>query len=110
MKYFKDNQSNVYAYESDGSQDAHITDGMVKITEAEMLKLTSPPPLTQEQQTEQVNQQRKRAYTDPLTGSDPLFSEAHRMQLMGETGWEVVRDKAVARYKEIQEELPWPTE
>lgn len=65
-----------------------------------------PPPPTREQ----VESARRRAYADPLTGSDPIFSEAYRMQLMGETGWESVRDAAIARYQEIQAEHPWPTE
>lgn len=34
MKYFTDG-TNVYAYELDGSQDEHIKEGLVPITEAE---------------------------------------------------------------------------
>lgn len=57
---------------------------------------------------EQVELQRQLAYADPLTGSDRLFSEAQRMQLMGDPGWEAKRDEAVARYQAIQAEFPWP--
>lgn len=57
-----------------------------------------------------ISASRKYAYADPLTGSDPLFSEAYRMQLMGEAGWEIVRDKAIGRYKDIKDGLPWATE
>lgn len=32
MKYYKDAENNVYAYESDGSQDAFIKDGLTPIT------------------------------------------------------------------------------
>jgi len=53
---------------------------------------------------------RKSAYANPHTGSDRLFSEAQRMQLMGETGWEAVRDQAVARFEEIKTQHPWPAE
>lgn len=48
------------------------------------------------------------AYADPITGSDRLFVEAQRMQMMGEDGWQKVRDAAAARYLEIQEAHPWP--
>lgn len=51
---------------------------------------------------------RKRAYADPLTGSDRLFSEAFRMEIMGEEGFEDKREQAIARYNEIQSQLPWP--
>lgn len=48
MKYFKNEKGEVFAYESDGSQDAHIPEGMVSISEAAALKLASPPPTTAE--------------------------------------------------------------
>lgn len=42
MKYFKDVQANqVYAYESDGSQDAFIKDGLVPITAEEARQFSS---------------------------------------------------------------------
>lgn len=53
---------------------------------------------------------RKSAYANPHTGSDRLFAEAQRMQLMGETDWEAVRDQAVARFEEIKAQHPWPAE
>lgn len=56
----------------------------------------------------QVEAARLHAYADPITGSDRMFVEASRMQMMGETGWEGVRDAAVVRYQEIQNEHPWP--
>lgn len=57
---------------------------------------------------EQVEHNRLIAYADPVTGSDRLFMEAQRMMIMSDTGWEVVRDLAAARYLEIQSENPWP--
>lgn len=59
---------------------------------------------------EEVDGARKAAYSDSFTGSDRLFAEAQRMQLMGETGWEAVRDQAVARFEEIKSQHPWPAE
>lgn len=45
MKFFKDSQNNVYAYESDGSQDAFIKPGLTPITqdEADALRIITPP-------------------------------------------------------------------
>lgn len=47
MKYYKDDQDNVFAYESDGSQDYLIGD-KVKMTDKEV-QLHLNPPKTQEQ-------------------------------------------------------------
>lgn len=44
MKYFKNQSNKVFAYESDGSQDKYIKEGLTPITEAEMVTLTTPPP------------------------------------------------------------------
>jgi tRNA A37 threonylcarbamoyltransferase TsaD len=44
MKYYKDAENNVYAYESDGSQDAYIKPGLTSITEEEADALRFPPP------------------------------------------------------------------
>jgi hypothetical protein len=52
MKYYKDEQNQVYVYESDGSQDAYIKPGLTPITEYEADALRFPPP-TPEQIAEQ---------------------------------------------------------
>lgn len=49
------------------------------------------------------------AYSHPVNGSDRIFAEAARMQVMGEDGAEEIKSKAIARYKEIQAQYPWPT-
>lgn len=53
MKYYKDNQNNVFAY----SDIQKPKDGLTKITEQEALELTNPPP-TPEQMAEQVRAER----------------------------------------------------
>ena len=58
--------------------------------------------------TGEVDSLRKAAYANGFTGSDRLFAEAQRMQVMGESGWESVRDAAIARFEEIKTEYPWP--
>lgn len=62
------------------------------------------PPLT----FQDIERFRIIAYSDPISGSDRLFSEAVRMQIMGEEGYEEVRARAVARFEEIQAQYPWP--
>lgn len=57
---------------------------------------------------DEVESLRKAAYANEFTGSDRLFAEAQRMQLMGEAGWESVKDAAIARFEEIKSEYPWP--
>lgn len=108
MRYYKDAENNVYAYESDGSQDKFIPSGLTPITEEEKEELLKPLPKTHEELVLEVSNRRKASYTDALTGSDPLFAEAYRMSQMGEPDWEIVRDKAIARYLEIKEANPWP--
>lgn len=56
---------------------------------------------------EQIEALRLRAYADPLTGSDRYFSEAQRMQAMGEQGWKEVRAAGVSRFDAIQTLYPW---
>lgn len=57
---------------------------------------------------DEIEQLRLHAYADPVTGSDRHFNEAIRMQEMGESGWEVVRQRGIARFEEIQRQYPWP--
>ena len=62
-----------------------------------------------EYSAEEIEALRRRAYADPITGSDRLFAEAQRMQVMDEPGWETVRTAGIQRFKEIQQEFPWVT-
>lgn len=66
--------------------------------------MPSPPDETKSS----IETKRIRAYVDPITGSDRIFAEAMRMQIMGEEGYEEVRARAVARFEEIQAHYPWP--
>ncbi|MGX0889046.1 hypothetical protein AB7M22_001054 [Pseudomonas sp. ADAK2 TE3594] len=77
-----------------------VLDAEGKITKGPM---PAPPPLT----AEENERLRLAAYANPLTGSDRYFSEALRMQVMGEEGWEEVRAAGVTRYKAIQAQFPW---
>lgn len=65
---------------------------------------TAIPPLTRDQ----IEILRLRAYAHPVTGSDRFFSEATRMNMSGEAGWEDMKNMGISRHMEIQSEYPWP--
>ena len=44
MKHYKDVLNNIYAYESDGSQDAFIKEGLVPISDEDLAILRAPTP------------------------------------------------------------------
>jgi hypothetical protein len=61
MKHFKDGNNNVYAYESDGSQDSYISDSLIPINDAELAALR----VTQAQEAQDAltyAEKRKAAY------------------------------------------------
>lgn len=66
-----------------------------------------PAPAQAPATTADIESSRLRAYADPLTGSDRLFSESMRMQIMNESGFEEVRARAIARFEEIKAQYPW---
>lgn len=107
MKYFKTADGNVFAFdESDAGGWAE--EGMVEMTAKEIKQHLNPPePVLSKDEIEAC---RLRAYAQPLTGSDRLFSEAMRMQIMSEEGYEHVRAHAIARFEAIQSQYPWPVD
>ena len=109
MKYYRDpNTSEIFTHEADGSQDEHIKQGLVRMTDAEAHAHLNPPakPLTREQ----IEVLRLQAYADKITGSDRYFAEAARLQAMGAAQEEIDAANAAGakRYAEIQGEYPWP--
>ena len=42
MKHFKDEDNNIFAYESDGSQDAFIKAGLVPISDEDLAAMIAP--------------------------------------------------------------------
>lgn len=57
MKYYKDNQNNVYAYELDGSQD-HLIGDKVAMTADEVEAHLNPPKTPEQLQAETNNEAR----------------------------------------------------
>ncbi|MBX9408248.1 hypothetical protein K5E40_21425 [Pseudomonas baetica] len=85
-------------------------DGVWKLTDdGSIFKHALPELHPVEYSPEEIEALRRRAYADPITGSDRLFAEAQRMEVMGETGWESVRTAGIQRFNEIQQEFPWVT-
>lgn len=107
MIYFKRPETGeVFAYESASDRDRLGDPALVAMTESEVKAHLNPPqaPLTRAQ----IERLRLLAYADPVNGCDRYFSEAQRMQAMGEDGWEAARNSGVTRFEEIQLLYPWP--
>lgn len=56
MKYYRDKTNQVYAFESDGSQDTYITSSMILMTEQEVESYLAPKPATAEQNKQKASQ------------------------------------------------------
>ncbi|WP_426578405.1 tail fiber assembly protein [Xenorhabdus stockiae] len=50
MKYYKSEDNKVYAYAADGSQDAWMKPGLIRITDEEADAMTNPPPTSEQLQ------------------------------------------------------------
>lgn len=106
MIYFKNSTGEVFAYESKEDREEFGSPNLIQMTSKEVSDLINPGP--DKPSLEYIESCRLRAYAEPLTGSDRLFSESTRMQIMNESGFEEVRARAIARFEEIQAQYPWP--
>lgn len=105
MRYFKNDAGEVFAFdESDVEEWAG--EKFTELTAKEIEAHLNPPAAILSK--EDVETLRLQAYADPMTGSDRYFSEAMRMQIMGEEGYEEVRAQAVSRFEAIQRQYAWP--
>jgi hypothetical protein len=83
-------------------------DGVWKLdSDGVISKFPLPELKPTEYSSDEIENLRRRAYADPLAGSDRFFAEAQRMEAMREPGWEEVRAAGIRRFNEIQLELPW---
>ncbi len=71
MKYYKDKNNEVYAYESDGSQDEFITDDLTLISEQEALAITNPLP-SKEQLIAEAEYQKQALLNEATAAIAPL--------------------------------------
>lgn len=90
MKYFKDESNNIFAYDSDGSQDSFIKPGLTPISEQEAMAIANPPPST-EQLAAQARAQR-----------DVLLAESDFSQLPDAP----VNSAAWATYRQALRDVP----
>lgn len=98
----------VWEYSDEQVAEGHVLDHLVLMTQQEADDHLNPPqaPLTREM----VNELRRSAYADPLTGSDPLYIKYQRDIESGASA-EVVKaakEAWLGRTAEIAAGLPWP--
>lgn len=114
MKYYKDSSNNVFAYESDGSQDGFISPDLIKITEKEAISLANPP-LTMAELIS-IAESEKLARIKAASDKIALLSDA--VELGMATGEEVNLLKEWKKYRvlltrvdtSLAPNIDWPTE
>ena len=79
MKYYKDENNVVYAYDADGTQDAFIKEGLVPITRSEAMAIINPP-LTHEQLIQAAENERQRL----LSAADAVMLDWRTELMLGE--------------------------
>lgn len=79
MKYYKDENNVVYAYDAHGTQDAFIKEGLVPITRSEAMAIINPPP-THEQLIQAAENERQRL----LSAADAVMLDWRTELMLGE--------------------------
>lgn len=79
MKYYKDENNVVYAYDAHGTQDAFIKEGLVPITRSEAMAIINPPP-THEQLIQAAENERQRL----LAAADAVMLDWRTELMLGE--------------------------
>lgn len=79
MKYYKDENNVVYAYDAYGTQDAFIKEGLVLITRSEAMAIINPPP-THEQLIQAAENERQRL----LSSADAIMLDWRTELMLGE--------------------------
>ena len=79
MKYYKDENNVVYAYDAYGTQDAFIKEGLVPITRSEAMAIVNPPP-THEQLIQIAENERQRL----LSAADTMMLDWRTELMLGE--------------------------
>jgi len=71
MKHYKDEKNNIFAYESDGSQDDYIKEGLVPISDEDLAILRAP---TTDQLLRQLTSERKSQERQGVTINDIRYA------------------------------------
>lgn len=79
MKYYKDENNVIYAYDAYGTQDAFIKEGLVPITRSEAMAIINPPP-THEQLIQTAENERQRL----LSAADAIMLDWRTELMLGE--------------------------
>lgn len=79
MKYYKDENNVVYAYDAYGTQDAFIKEGLMPITRSEAMAIINPPP-THEQLFQAAENERQRL----LAAADAVMLDWRTELMLGE--------------------------
>ncbi|MCU6199240.1 tail fiber assembly protein [Citrobacter cronae] len=114
MKYYKDENNVVYAYDAHGTQDAFIKEGLVPITRSEAMAIINPPP-THEQLIQAAENERQRL----LAAADAVMLDWRTELMLGEisdanraklSAWLAYKNQvnAVDKNEAITEGFNWP--
>ena len=114
MKYYKDENNVVYAYDAYGTQDAFIKEGLVPITRSEAMAIINPPP-THEQLIQAAQNERQRL----LSAADAIMLDWRTELMLGEisdanraklSAWLAYKNQvnAVDKNEAITEGFNWP--
>ena len=79
MKYYKDENNVVYAYDAYGTQDAFIKEGLTPITRSQAMAIVNPPP-TQEELIQAAENERQRL----LAAADAVMLDWRTELMLGE--------------------------
>lgn len=79
MKYYKDENNVVYAYDAHGTQDAFIKEGLMPITRSEAMAIVNPPP-THEELIQAAENERQRL----LSAADAIMLDWRTELMLGE--------------------------
>ncbi|ENZ2881135.1 tail fiber assembly protein [Salmonella enterica] len=79
MKYYKDENNVVYAYDAHGTQDAFIKEGLTPITRSQAMAIVNPPP-TQEELIQAAENERQRL----LAAADSVMLDWRTELMLGE--------------------------
>ncbi|EAM2342673.1 tail fiber assembly protein [Salmonella enterica] len=112
MKYYKDENNVVYAYDAHGTQDAFIKEGLMPITRSEAMAIINPP-LTHEQLIQAAENERQQL----LAAADAVMLDWRTELMLGEisdankaklSAWLAYKNQVNAVDISEPESITWP--